>query len=291
MPKIREKPNKSRRLWLLPIALLLAAVAVLTLAFWQARPAGLQLSSAGTVLVNDGVRTVRLVPWEGVPVSDLVAEAFSVEDDLVVYSGAARQGIDVSEHQGQIDWQQVARSGVTFAYLRVGYRGATEGQLHTDLWFEENLSGARAAGLDVGVYFFSQALDELEAMEEADYALAVLDGRKLDLPVMFDWEPVDKAGSRTGGGEARAVTDSAAAFCRRVAASGYEAGIYFNRQQGYYSYDLSQLKDFTFWVSDPNDSPDFYYAFRIWQYSFTGTVPGIDTVVDRNLLFEEGGTG
>lgn len=288
MPKIREKPNSTRRIRILPIALLLLTTAVMIAVFGQLRPVGQILSLRSTVTVNDGVNTVELTPREGVPVSALESEAFSVQDDMVTYSGRARQGIDVSEHQGRIDWQQVADSGITFAYLRLGYRGAAEGQLFADQCFAENWSGARAAGLDVGVYFFSQALDEREAIEEADFVLSTLDGERPDLPVMFDWEPVDKADSRTDGREAQVVTDCAAAFCRRIAASGLEAGIYFNRQQGYYSYDLSVLKDFAFWVSDPNDSPDFYYAFDIWQYSFAGAVPGIGTVVDRDLLFEKG---
>ena len=291
MPKTLEKPNKTRRIWLLPIVLLLLTVAVLVLAAGQLRPVGQVLHPKRTVTVNDGVNTVELVPREGVPVSRLAAEAFSAEDGVVSYHGAARQGIDVSAHQGEIDWQQVADSGITFAYLRLGYRGTVEGQLNTDQRFAENWSGARAAGLDVGVYFFSQALDEREAIEEADYVLSVLDGQRPELPVMFDWEAVDKANSRTAGREAQVITACAAAFCHRLAASGYEAGIYFNRQQGYYSYDLSQLKDYAFWVADPKDRPDFYYAFRIWQYSFTGTVPGIGTVVDRDLLFEEEVTG
>ena len=291
MPKLLEKPNQTRRIWLLPIVLLLLTTAVLALVFGQLQPMGQILPHRKTVLVNDGVNIVAIEPQEGVPVNELAAEAFSAQGDLVLCSGAARQGIDVSEHQGEIDWQQVARSGISFAYLRLGYRGATEGQVHTDLRFAENWTAARAAGLDVGVYFFSQATDEREAIEEADYVLAVLDGERPDLPVMFDWESVDREGSRSKEAEAQAVTDCAAAFCRRIAASGLTAGIYFNRQQGYYTYDLSRLKDFAFWVSDPGERPDFYYAFRLWQYSFTGTVPGIDTVVDRDLLFEEGGIG
>ena len=103
---------------------------------------------------------------------------------------------------------------------------------------------------------------------------------------MFDWEPVERDDSRTlrlGGQE---ITAWAAAFCDRITQAGLSAGIYFNRQQGYYSYDLQRLKDHTFWVADPKDWPDFYYAFHFWQYSFSGTVPGIDTVVDRNLMFD-----
>lgn len=291
MPKILEKPKKISWIWLLPVALLLLAAAVFAPVIGQLQTVEQVLPQRKTVMVNDGVNIVAIEPPEGVPVNELAAEAFSAQGDLVIYNGAARQGIDVSEHQGVIDWQQVARSGISFAYLRLGYRGATEGQLHTDLQFAENWSAARAAGMDVGVYFFSQATDEREAIEEADYVLEALNGERPDLPVMFDWEPVDRAGSRTEEAEPEVINACAAAFCRRIAASGLAAGVYFNRQQGYYTYDLLQLKDYAFWLSDPNDKPDFYYAFCLWQYSFTGSVPGIGTVVDRDLLFEGGGAG
>jgi GH25 family lysozyme M1 (1,4-beta-N-acetylmuramidase) len=289
MPQIGEKPKKKIRWgWLLPVVLLLLAVPV-TAAVWSQLGRLTQPSAhRNTVTVNDGVRTVEITPYADMPVNELTAESFSAADG-VISCGGARQGIDVSEYQGEIDWQQVADSGVSFVFVRLGYRGTTEGLLLPDQRFAQNLSGAREAGLDVGVYFFSQALNQREAVEEADYVLRALEGETLELPVMFDWEPVAKAGSRTEGMEAQVISDCAEAFCLRITASGYDAGIYFNRQQGYYSYDLARLRDYAFWVSDPNDHPDFYYAFRIWQYSFTGTVPGIETVVDRNLMFEEGG--
>ena len=291
MTPVREKTKKGggRRHYLLPLLLLLLAIPVLVAVSGELRRETGTIVGQNTVSVNDGVRTVSIVPLSDVPVSGLTAEDFRTDGDMVSYRGSARQGIDVSEHQGQIDWEQVAGSGIAFVYLRLGYRGTTEGQIHLDERFAENLEGARAAGLDVGVYFFSQALDQREANEEADFVAQTLGGQKLDLPVMFDWEPVKREGSRTEGLEAQVVTTCAEAFCRRITLSGYGAGVYFNRQQGYYSYDLSQLKDFAFWVSDPNPWPDFYYRFDMWQYSFTGHVPGINTSVDRNLLFEKGG--
>lgn len=287
MARILEKPKTGRRLRLLPIALLLAATVVLIAVSGHLLPREAAVIPDDTVEIHDGVRTVRIRPWEDVPASGLTAEAFSAEGDLVIFDGA-EQGIDVSEHQGQIDWEAVAGSGISFVFIRLGYRGTTEGEIHIDPRFEENLTGAQTAGLKTGVYFFSQALDEREAIEEADFVTDTLNGRRLELPVMFDWEPVDRENSRTEGAEKRVVTVCAEAFCRRAAASGYAAGVYFNRQQGYYSYDLSRLKDLAFWVSEPGERPTFYYAFRFWQYSFTGSVPGIGTVVDRNLMFEAG---
>lgn len=237
-----------------------------------------------TVLVNDGVHYVEIQPEESLPVNARSASDFTAEGDVISCAGA-RQGIDVSEYQEEIDWQQVAESGVSFVFVRLGYRGATEGGLFADRRWEQHLQGAAAAGLDVGVYFFSQALDSAEAAEEAAWALELLDGTPLTLPVMFDWETVNIEGGRTAGAEREALTERTAAFCRTVAAGGYDAGVYFNRQYGYYNYELSALADYLFWISDPNPWPDFYYDFGVWQYTYEGSVPGISVPVDRNLMF------
>ena len=120
---------------------------------------------------------------------------------------------------------------------------------------------------------------------EADYVLGLLDGVPLDLPVYFDWEPVFADDSRTASFDASRLTNIAAAFCRVVEQGGCSAGIYLNRQQGYYQYDLSRLADWSLWVADYNDYPDFYYAFDMWQYSDSAMLDGMPTQADLNLLF------
>ena len=112
-----------------------------------------------------------------------------------------------------------------------------------------------------------------------------LKGRKLELPVYFDWEPISAEDSRTNGYDYANLTDSAVAFCQTIQAAGYQAGVYINRQQGYYHYDLSRLADYSLWVADYNAYPDFYYRFDMWQYSANGQVNGFDIQVDQNLLF------
>ena len=178
---------------------------------------------------------------------------------------------------------QLAQQGVDFAILRVGYRGYTQGALRTDSSFRTFVRGARAAGIDVGVYFFSQAVTVQEAIMEADYVLGLLDGVPLDLPVYFDWEPVFADDSRTASFDASRLTNIAAAFCRVVEQGGCSAGIYLNRQQGYYQYDLSRLADWSLWVADYNDYPDFYYAFDMWQYSDSAALDGVPTQADLNF--------
>ena len=193
-------------------------------------------------------------------------------------------GIDVSAHQQEIDWQRVADSGVQFAILRVGYRGYTEGAIQEDAYFEQNLEGAIDAGLDVGVYFFSQAIDEQEAREEARFVLDKISGYLLAFPVFFDWEKI--------GSEARSDTMDLASltivtdtFCTEIRNAGYQAGLYFNQQLGYEELHLPSLQTYTFWLAEYNDTPSFAYHFDLWQYSASGTVDGIEGDVDLNLAF------
>ena len=243
----------------------------------------------GQVLINDGFNDVWITPIEGVEVNDLKKEDFEEENGKLVYTGEAYDtvlGIDVSEHQWEIDWEKVAQNGVKFAYVRSGYRGYTQGGLFEDPWFRRNVEGARRAGLDVGVYFYSQAINVGEAIEEAKYVLEQIKGYEITLPVMYDWEKLeDTPDARTNELDPSIIGDCGVAFCETIRAAGYEAGIYFNRQLGYYSFDLARLKDCKLWLAEPGDYPSFYYAGNIWQYTHEGEVPGVDGPVDLNLMF------
>ena len=279
----------------LVVGALLTAV-VLSLRGGSARQEPEADPHAGQVYINDGFNMVWMTPHEGIPASGLAQEDFrrDTNDDgsdgvRVRYLGAeyaTRWGVDVSNHQGTIDWAALKRQGIDFAYLRLGLRGYGEkGSLYPDRSFDSYYSGARAAGIEVGVYFFSQAATVQEAAQEALYALQLLDGRDLDLPVYYDWEPVQQEDSRTLHNNEFLLTSQARTFCALIEQGGYEAGVYMNRQQGYYRYDLSRLSDYALWVADYNAYPDFYYRFDMWQYSANGQVDGFDIQVDQNLLF------
>ncbi len=213
---------------------------------------------------------------------------FSVSNGIAYYDGAGytlKRGIDVSDHQKEIDWQSVADSGVEFAILRCGWRGYTAGGLNVDEHFLANYEGAKAAGLDVGVYFFSQATTLEEGAEEARFVLETLEGRALDLPVYFDWEEVDAADARTNDVPGSVVTDACLEFCRIIEEGGYEAGVYTYLNLGYFTYELDRLAGLPIWLGDPGSAPEFYYDHQIWQYSFTGSVPGIEGDVDMNVIY------
>ena len=243
----------------------------------------------GQVYIYDGFDWIWMTPLEGVPANELTEESFSSNDGRIEYTGTdydVLRGVDVSEHQLDIDWKQVAASGVDYAYIRVGWRGYTEGGLFEDAYFERNIQGALDAGLHVGVYMFSQAVTVQEAIEEADFVLERIGKYNVTLPVVFDWEKIEAAEARSHGLTVELRTDCARAFCETVKSAGYVPCVYFNRNLGYYGYDLTRLTDYEFWFSLPESGfPNFYYACDMWQYSFTETVPGIAEPTDMNLWF------
>ena len=218
--------------------------------------------------------------------------AFRTEENgRITYSGTdttVRFGIDVSEHQGVIDWAAVAADGVEFAMIRCGWRGygSTAG-LNEDKYFRANIEGALAAGLDVGVYFFSQALTEAEAREEAAYTLELIAGYELTFPVVFDWEQVAVRGSRTLSPDWAAVTDCTEVFCDAVAAAGYTPMTYFNMSMAYLRLDLSRLQKYHGWLAWYHEVPEYRYEYRMWQYGALTTVAGVKGLCDVNLLFGE----
>lgn len=268
--------------WLGKTALALAGLAVVL-----AGAAGLyRFLHPEPVTFQFGDRTLTAV--EGLPTNPYDQAGFTMRENgrvsYVQNGKAARTGVDVSFYQREIDWSAVAADGIDFAILRLGYRGYAEGNLKEDSRFSENLLGALAAGLDVGVYFFSQAITPEEAEEEADYVLSVLDGQTLAYPVAFDWEPITGGReARTDGLDGETLTRCAAAFCGKIRAAGYEPAVYFNQSQGYFSYDLRALTECTLWLAEYDSSPDFYYHFDLWQYTHAGTVAGIQGNVDLNL--------
>ena len=224
-------------------------------------------------------------PTETVPPNRYAPEDFVMEDGfLSCLTGETVLGIDVSRYQGEIDWQQVKAAGVEFVMVRLGNRGIAEGTLHEDPYAKQNLQGARAAGLKVGAYFYSQALSVAEAEEEAAFALEILDGFGLDLPLAFDWEQE----SRTENVDARTLTDCTLAFCEAVEEAGYRPMIYFNSFQAKQLLHLRELKEIPWWLAMYDVTMEFPYRMDMWQYSCTGTVAGISGSVDLNLLFKDG---
>lgn len=195
-------------------------------------------------------------------------------------------GIDVSSHQNEIDWQAVSEAGIDFAIIRVGYRGYTEGDIFLDSRAQENLDGARNAGLDVGVYFFSQATTVREAKEEARFVLSVIRDYDISYPVFYDWEGI-LSEARTDDITGQEMTDFAMAFCEEISAGGYSAGVYFNQNYGYNDFDLRKLHNYEFWLAEYQSVQSFAYEVQLWQYDCEAQLPGIENTVDLNLCYKK----
>lgn len=231
-------------------------------------------------------------PWT-MPVSPYGPEDFGqTEQFLSCHAGTVAVGIDVSSHQGEIDWQQVASAGVKYAFVRIGYRGYGNGVVALDAKAAANLQGAKAVGIQVGAYFFSQAIDVPEAKEEAAFAVETLKniGVTLDLPLVYDWEYVSEA-ARTAQMDRQTLTACTLAFCQAVEAEGYDPMIYFNTSQGRDLLDLEQLERYPWWLAKYDLAAEFLCRVDLWQYTNQGAVPGIAGNVDINLMFTDYGLG
>lgn len=210
------------------------------------------------------------------------------ENGRVVYTDSDVKlffGVDVSAFQGKINWTAVKEDGVHFVMLRLGGRGWGEkGVMYTDDAFFSNYRQAKEAGLKVGAYFFSQATSPEEAEEEARFVLDFLGDTPLDYPVAFDWEHIeDNPDARTNNVSEETLTACALRFCQCIEEGGYQPIIYFSRKLGYFFYDLSVVNQYGFWLAEFNEAPAFIYEYKMWQYSDSGTVNGIDTIVDLNI--------
>ncbi len=220
-----------------------------------------------------------------IPANPYGPEDFVFDDAGALISGPGCLGIDVSSHQEAVDWTAVREAGMEFVFIRVGYRGYTQGGLQPDPKAREFYEGATAAGLKVGVYFFSQAISVAEAQQEAAFLLEAIQGWQLEMPLVYDWEFVSSE-ARTAHMDRRTLTDCTIAFCQTVAQAGYTPMIYFNASQARDLLYLEELTEWPWWLARYSTELDFPYAVDIWQYSNRGTVPGIEGDVDLNIWLD-----
>ena len=193
------------------------------------------------------------------------------------------RGIDVSKFQGSIDWNAVKADGITFAIIRCGYRGYGSGALVEDSTYRANIRGAINAGLKVGVYFYSQATNEAEAVEEASMVLSLVSGYSLPLGVYYDTEKVAGDTGRADTISAAQRTACAVAFCETIRNSGYSAGVYSYASWFYNSLNFANISKYNTWIAQYRDTLNFNYKYNIWQYTGSGHVNGISKPVDMNI--------
>lgn len=194
-------------------------------------------------------------------------------------------GIDVSKWNKEIDWEKVKEAGVEFAMIRLGYRGSFTGSLIEDPCYKRNIQGAIENDIPAGIYFFTQAVNEIEAVEEASMVLSLIQGYQIDYPIMIDSE------GSGGNGRADALsvemrTKICEAFCRTIRSGGYTAGVYASKNWLNQRLDVSKFsKENVIWLAEYAKEPTYQNSYSMWQYTSAGRLPGIEGRVDFNQSF------
>lgn len=212
----------------------------------------------------------------------IMGAKYVFDTDGVLTSTTGIMGIDVSKWNGNIDWNQVKASGVNYVIIRCGYRGSSQGALIEDPKYKANIEGATKAGLKVGVYFFSQAIDEVEAVQEASMVLSLVKNYKISYPIFLD---VEASGGRADNISKETRTAVCKAFCQTIQNAGYTPGVYANRVWLNSKIDTSQLGNCKIWLAQYAAQPTYTGRYEIWQYKDSGSVPGISGHVDLNLSY------
>lgn len=218
-------------------------------------------------------------------------DAFMADGDGVMHyyvdgERASRKGIDVSRYQDKIDWEKVAGDEVDYAFIRLGIRGYTEGEILEDETFERNISGALKNDIDVGVYFFTQAMSVEEAEEEAEFVIDSITPYKVTYPVVLDVEAVTSTNARGNDLTSKERTEYCIAFCEKIKEAGYTPMIYGNLKTFMLLLNIEELEEYDKWFAYYDEAYYFPYDFKIWQYTNKGKVAGIKGDVDLNISFE-----
>ena len=207
---------------------------------------------------------------------------YDFAEDGSLLTGSGVVGIDVSKWNKTIDWDAVANSGISYVIIRCGYRGSSNGKLVVDPKYTENIKGALRAGLEVGVYFFSQAINEVEAVEEASMVLDLIKNYDITYPVFLD---VETSGGRGDKIDKATRTAVCRAFCETIESEGYKAGIYSNKQWLEKKLEAGALEEYKIWLAQYAATPTYAGIYDMWQYTATGSVNGITGHVDLNISY------
>lgn len=198
----------------------------------------------------------------------------------------AKKGIDVSTFQGDINWKKVKNDNVDFAFIRLGFRGYESGKIVLDSKYEDNIKGSIKAGIDTGVYFFTEALTEKEAVEEAEFVIENLKDHAITMPVVIDVEEsANTEKSRTKNLTADQRTKNVIAFCKRIKEAGYDVMIYGNLKSFMIMMDFEKLEEYDKWFAYYRYPFHFPYKIKIWQYTSTEEIDGIEGNTDVNIMF------
>ena len=225
-----------------------------------------------------------------IPANPYARENFITDDSGFRYyseNGAKNSilCIDVSSHQGAIDWPKVATSGVGSVMIRAGYRGYGSGKMVEDEQVLGNIMGAQANGIEAGIYYFSQAINEVEIEEEVQALLDIARENGVTGPIAIDVEKLDAATARGNALSADERTRLTVLFCEKITAAGYEPMIYGNAYSLFHMLNYKEICNYPIWYAFYSDFQYFPYECSMWQYSSTGKVPGISGNVDLNVKY------
>ncbi len=292
---------KKRNLFWAVTALLVAVLIIVSIVILAKGPrdSSVELvskSGSAELTVNDMYDGQMTIPYFDIPTSSYKPDSFLENKGVITYEGGdSFVGINVNSKRGDIDWQQVKDSGVDYAMIRVGWRADEGGKIAEDEKFEDNIKGATEAGLPVGVYFYSKAVTDAEAEEEATFVLEKIRTYNVTYPVAIYWEYDTKddgtpdESKRTVRCNGDQVTGFIDTFCKKIEATGRTASFYCDKSMGYTKLDLSKLSDYDMWYAEFRSVPSFYYNYTMWQYTKSGTVPGIEGEVPINLSLKKYG--
>ncbi len=247
-------------------------------------PQSMIVADSGRYVFVDILDTIKKnnLSVENIRLDEETGEIVYMDGETVV----SKKGIDVSKFQGNINWKKVANDGVEYAFLRLGIRGYSTGEIVLDETFEDNVEEALDENIDVGVYFFTQAVNEREAIEEADFVIEALEPYDITYPVVIDVEEVESNNARTDHLTAEQRTKNVIAFCERIREAGYTPMIYGNLKTFTLMLDITQLESYDKWYAYYSTDEFYYpYDFSVWQYSDSGSVNGIKGDVDLNISF------
>ena len=284
--ELKKKRRKLNHQGILLILFIAAVTAFLCVVFLL-----IKIISGGSVdvIAEPGACTV---PNINVPFSKYRDENFYTQNGLKYYIDGekkSRAGIDVSYAQKEIDWNKVKAAGIDFAMIRAGFRGYESGLLNTDDYFKKNMEGALAAGVETGVYFFSQAVNEKEAREEAEFVLDLISDYNVTYPVAFDWETISGDAARSDGITGEMLNKCALEFCSTIENAGYKPVIYASLnllRDKFDKYSIDIISGYYIWLAEYKDVPEYPYHFKMWQYTNEGVIDGISKHTDINIFFE-----
>lgn len=250
------------------------------------------LTAASVLIVVIMTSTKTTSDYSYISLNETSLNFYDMDDDFYTYQLDGYKtsiGVDLSEHNIDVDFEKLENQGIEYAILRIGWRGYINPTLHIDKKFEEFYRKAKETDIDIGIYFFSQAINEEEAIEEANFVLENIKDLEIDTYIVFDYETIEDRNARTNNLTRHERTNNAIAFLETIKNAGYEPMLYTNYDWIKHHYEISVLSDYPVWYAQYSKKPQYRGKHIIWQYSTNVKLDGVtsDDGVDLNIMIEK----